>query len=63
MEFYVGIDLHSNNHYIGIKDEKGKVICEMKKKENNLNEMLRRLEPFKSNIKGVVVEQRLTGIG
>ena len=56
MEFYAGIDLHSNNHYIGIKDEKGKVICEMKKKENNLNEILRRLEPFKSNIKGVVVE-------
>ena len=55
MKFYVGIDLHSNNNYIGIIDgEKRKVF--VKKQSNNLQEILNTLNPFKDLIQGIVIE-------
>ncbi len=30
MKFYAGIDLHSNNNYTGIRDEKGRVVFQKK---------------------------------
>lgn len=55
MKFYVGIDLHSNNNYIGTVDEKGRVVFQ-KKNPNDLETILKSLEPFKRHIKGTVVE-------
>lgn len=55
MKFYVGIDLHSNNNYIGIIDgEKRKVF--VKKLPNDIQEILKTLTPFKELIQGIVVE-------
>tara|TARA_B100000959_G_C14926089_1_gene601572 strand:- start:255 stop:1271 length:1017 start_codon:yes stop_codon:yes gene_type:complete len=55
MKFYAGIDLHSNNNYIGAIDEKGRVVFQ-KKNPNDLETILKSLEPFKKHIKGTVVE-------
>ncbi len=55
MKFYAGIDLHSNNNYIGAIDEKGRVVFQ-KKNPNDLETILKSLEPFKKYIKGTVVE-------
>lgn len=55
MKLYAGLDLHSDNTYVGISDEeddrrfKGKV-------SNDLPTILKVLQPFKENIAGVVVE-------
>ncbi len=55
MEYYVGIDLHSNNNYIGILDGEGKKVYK-KKNGNDLLEIIKCLLPFKELIKGIVVE-------
>ncbi len=55
MSYYVGIDLHSDNNYIGIIDKKDCRILS-KKLPNDLDTVLNTLKPFKSKIKGVVVE-------
>ncbi len=55
MSYYVGIDLHSDNNFIGIIDEKDFRILS-KKVPNNLDLVLDTLKPFKRKIKGVVVE-------
>jgi len=55
MEFYVGIDLHSNNHYIGIIDGEGREVFK-KKGQNDLGGILETLDPFKDLIQGVVIE-------
>ena len=55
MKFYAGIDLHSNNNYIGTIDEKGRVVFQ-KKNPNDLPTILETFEPFKKYIKGIVVE-------
>ncbi len=55
MKFYAGIDLHSNNNYIGVIDEKGRLVFQ-KKNPNDLERILNSFEPFKEQIKGIVVE-------
>ena len=55
MELYGGIDLHSNNSYLGILNEENRVIY----KERHRNEMpliLSALPPYKSELKAVAVE-------
>ena len=55
MSYYVGIDLHSDNNFIGIIDKKDCRILS-KKIPNDLDMVLNTLKPFKRKIKGVVVE-------
>ncbi len=55
METYAGIDLHSSNNYIGIMDQDHKRLFG-KRLPNSLDKILRVLQPFKTDLKGVVVE-------
>ena len=55
MELYSGLDLHSTNTYIGILDTDFKRVFK-KRVPNNLDLILETLEPFKNQIKGLVVE-------
>ena len=52
MSYYVGIDLHSDNNFIGIIDKKDCRILS-KKLPNDLDVVLNTLKPFKRKIKGV----------
>ena len=53
---------HSNNNYLGVIDEKDSRIFG-KKLINDLGVILKELEPFKKEVKGIVVESMTTGIG
>ena len=55
MKVYAGIDLHSNNNYIGVIDEQDQRLFR-KKLPNKIEIVLMGLEPFKQNLEGVVVE-------
>jgi len=55
MGTYAGIDLHSSNNYIGIMDQDYKRLFG-RRQPNNLDNVLMVLEPFRSDLKGVVVE-------
>ncbi len=55
MGTYAGIDLHSSNNYIGIMDQDYKRLFG-RRLSNNLDNILMILQPFKSDLKGVVVE-------
>ena len=55
MDHYVGIDLHSNNSYIAIINNDNRRIFK-KKLKNDLPTLLKILEPYNEQIKGVVVE-------
>jgi transposase len=55
MKLYVGMDLHANNNFVAIQDEKGKRI-DQKKLPNDLPLILEFLKPFKKKIVGLVVE-------
>lgn len=55
MKHYGGIDLHSNNNYLGILDEDNKKVYK-KKLPNELSEVLRVLKPYKKKMEGIVVE-------
>jgi transposase len=55
MGYYVGIDLHSNNNYIGIIDQENRRIFK-KKTINDLSEITKSLYPYKKEIQGIVVE-------
>lgn len=55
MSYYVGIDLHSDNNFIGIIDKKDCRILS-KRLPNDLDMVLNTLKPFKRKIKGIVVE-------
>ena len=55
MKAYAGIDLHSSNNYIGIMDQDHKRMFG-RRLPNSLDKILMVLEPFKSDLKGVVVE-------
>ncbi|ETR68538.1 MAG: transposase IS116/IS110/IS902 family protein, partial [Candidatus Magnetoglobus multicellularis str. Araruama] len=55
MKTYVGIDLHSNNNYIGVCDENDKRLYG-KYHKNQLKEILNVLKTFKKSIQGIVVE-------
>ena len=55
MKYYVGLDLHSTNTYIGILDELGNRVFK-KRVPNELPIISGCLEPYKEGIVGVVVE-------
>ncbi len=55
MNFYVGIDLHSTNSYIGIIDKTGKKVSH-KKVQNDINTISATFEPLKERITGIVIE-------
>ena len=55
MELYSGLDLHSSNTYIGILDTDFKRVFK-KRVSNNLDLILETLQPFKDQLKGLVVE-------
>ena len=55
MATYAGIDLHSSNNYIGIMDQDHKRLFG-RRLPNSLDKILMVLEPFKSDLKGVIVE-------
>ena len=55
MTVYVGVDLHSNNNYVGIINQANEVLFK-KKMPNDLNKVLDVLEPFRNDIAGIVVE-------
>ena len=55
MELYSGLDLHSRNTYIGILDTDFKRVFK-KRVSNNLDLILETLEPFRGQLKGLVVE-------
>ena len=55
MELYSGLDLHSTNTYIGILNTDFKHIFK-KRVANNLDLILETLQPFKDQLKGLVVE-------
>ena len=55
MELYSGLDLHSRNTYIGILDTDFKRVFK-KRVSNNLDLILETLEPFRDQLKGLVVE-------
>ncbi len=49
MKLYSGIDLHSNNSHIGIKNKIGKRLFS-KRIPNDLNIILKTLSPYKSEM-------------
>ena len=55
MELYCGLDLHSRNTYIGILDPNFNRVLK-KRVCNNLDLILKTLEPFKDQLRGLVVE-------
>jgi hypothetical protein len=55
MECFAGIDLHSNNNHIGIIDASGKRLFK-KKNPNDLYLVFKSLEPFRKELKGIVIE-------
>ncbi len=55
MKLYGGIDLHSNNNVIAIVDESGRVVYQ-KRLPNDLDTILKRLAPYRSELEGLVVE-------
>ena len=55
MQVYAGIDLHSSNNYIGIINDKDERLYR-KRLPNDTGKILNALAPYKSDLKGVVVE-------
>jgi len=55
MTVYVGVDLHSNNNYVGIVNDANGVLFK-KKLPNDLDTVLSVLEPFRKDLAGVAVE-------
>ncbi len=55
MKLYAGIDLHSNNSYLGICDDEDKRHYK-KRLPNQADIILAELEPYRHNLVGIVVE-------
>ena len=55
MRYYAGLDLHSNNTYLGILDAKGTKVYKAKV-HNHLQMILNVLQPYQKSIVGAVVE-------
>jgi transposase len=55
MKLYTSFDLHSNNSFLGIKNENGKPVFR-KKLSNDPEVILSALKPYKNDIVGIVVE-------
>jgi transposase len=54
-KLYCGIDLHSNNHYVSIIDQKDKRLKE-KRLSNDLSKTLSLLEPYQNDLQGIAIE-------
>ena len=55
MEVYAGLDLHATNTYVAMIDAENKVLYKQRHR-NDVPSILSAIEPFKKDIKGVVVE-------
>jgi len=55
MELYAGMDLHSRNTYLGILDQDFKRVFR-KRLNNDVSLILGALEPFRKELRGIVVE-------
>ena len=55
MTFYCGIDLHSNNNYLGVYDDQDRAVFSSRL-PNDLDLILRSLEPYKAELAGIAVE-------
>jgi transposase len=55
MEAYAGIDLHSSNSYIGIINQDNEKLFG-KKMPNDLDQIINVLNPFKKDLKAIVIE-------
>ena len=55
MKLYAGIDLHSNNSFLGVSDEEDKRLYK-KRLPNQPEIILAALEPYRKNLVGIVVE-------
>jgi hypothetical protein len=55
MKLYGGIDLHSNNCVVVLVEEDGRELLR-KHIDNDLSKMIALLEPYRSDITGLVVE-------
>jgi len=55
MRLYAGIDLHSNNNFIGIINEEDQRIFQ-KRLPNKIETVLQSLEPFRGSLEDIVVE-------
>ena len=55
MTVYVGVDLHSNNNYVGIVNQANEVLFK-KRLANDLDTVLSVLEPFRNDVAGIAVE-------
>lgn len=55
MRLYAGIDLHSNNNFIGIINEEDQRIFQ-KRLPNRIEEVLQALEPFRETLEDIVIE-------
>lgn len=55
MPLYCGIDLHSNNSMVSLIDENDRLISE-KRLDNDIETITRHLQPYQSELIGVVVE-------
>jgi transposase len=56
MELYVGMDLHSNNTYVGILDKITQEKVYHKRLPNELPKIVYELEPFRKDIRAITVE-------
>lgn len=55
MKLYAGVDLHSNNNYLGVINDKEKTIFK-KKLPNDLEEIVSALMPYRKELQGIAVE-------
>ena len=60
MRYYAGLDLHSNNTYLGILDAKGTKVYK-DKVQNHLQMILNVFKPYQKSIAGAVVESSFKG--
>ena len=56
MEMYAGLDLHSQNTYIGVLEKGSMRKVFQKRVPNDLLGILSALEPFRNELKGIVIE-------
>jgi len=54
-ELYAGIDFHSRNNFAGVMDKDFKRVFG-KRLTNDISVILAALEPFRSELRGIVVE-------
>jgi transposase len=55
MTVYAGLDLHATNTYVAMIDQENNVLYKQRHR-NELPSILSALDPFKEDLKGVVVE-------